>query len=163
MRDFLCFRDEHESEAMETHIPGRQDPKTKKPWHCDSKTRKPRHQDSGTKTPRHQETEIIKSSLFQGIFSEDKKPWHPNSKTEKPWHQDSKTKKAQPQVFVKFWPLCPLVKKAVRKTFAIFTGITVRPATLLKRDPNTDLSLWILQNFYKHLFWRTSAFGCLWK
>ena len=35
-----------------------------------------------------------------------------------------------------------------------------RPATLFLRDSNTGVSPWILQNFQKHLFWRTSANGC---
>ena len=30
-----------------------------------------------------------------------------------------------------------------------------RPATLLKRDSNTLAFLWILRNFYDHLFFRT--------
>ena len=33
-------------------------------------------------------------------------------------------------------------------------------ATLLKRDYNTDVFLWILWNFYEYLFWGTSADGC---
>ena len=37
-----------------------------------------------------------------------------------------------------------------------------RPATLLKRDSNTGVFLWIWRNFYKYLFWRTSANGCFW-
>ena len=36
-----------------------------------------------------------------------------------------------------------------------------RTATLLKRDSNTVAFLWKLQNFYKHLFWRTFTNGCL--
>ena len=50
-------------------------------------------------------------------------------------------------------------KKAVFKNFAIFTGkhmcwilfvtkfLAFRAATLLKRDSNTDVFLWILRNF----------------
>ena len=61
------------------------------------------------------------------------------------------------------------VKKVVLKDFANFTGehpcwslflITLqvfRPASLLKRDSNTDVYLWNLRNFSEHLFWRTSA------
>ena len=37
-----------------------------------------------------------------------------------------------------------------------------RPATLLKRDSNRGVVLWILRNFQEHLFWRTSANGCFW-
>ena len=33
----------------------------------------------------------------------------------------------------------------------------LRSTTLLKRDSNTGVFLWSLQNFYKHLFCRTSA------
>ena len=50
-------------------------------------------------------------------------------------------KKGTTSSFCEILTLMPPDEKAVRKTFAIFTGITVRPATLLKRDPNTDLSL----------------------
>ena len=32
--------------------------------------------------------------------------------------------------------------------------------TLLKRDSNTGVFLWILRNFLKHLFWRTSVNYC---
>ena len=34
------------------------------------------------------------------------------------------------------------------------------PGTLLKRDSNTSVFLWILWNFWEHLFWRTSANIC---
>ena len=39
-----------------------------------------------------------------------------------------------------------------------------RPTTLLKRDPNTDVFLWILRNVSEQLFSRTPpAAACLWK
>ena len=37
-----------------------------------------------------------------------------------------------------------------------------RPVTLLKRDYNSNVFIWILRNFQEHLFWRTSANGCFW-
>ena len=37
-----------------------------------------------------------------------------------------------------------------------------RLATLLKRDPDPGVFLWILQNFEEQLFWRWSANGYLW-
>ena len=55
------------------------------------------------------------------------------------------------------------VKKGVLKTFAIFTGKHLcwslfliklqpwRPATLLKRDSNTDVFVWIVRDFWEHL------------
>ena len=61
------------------------------------------------------------------------------------------------------------MEKAVLKSFAIFTGKslclslcliklqTFRSATLLKRDFNTVVFLWILRNLQKHLLWRTSV------
>ena len=61
------------------------------------------------------------------------------------------------------------MKKAVLKNFAIFTGKSLclslyliklqafRSATLLKRDFNTGVFLWILRNLQKHLLWRTSV------
>ena len=59
------------------------------------------------------------------------------------------------------------IKKAILQNFAIFTGKhlywslrSMRTATLLKRDSNTGIFLWILRNFLKHLFWRTSANYC---
>ena len=41
------------------------------------------------------------------------------------------------------------------KDFELFWG-----TTLLKRDSNTGVFLWILRNFLKHLFWRTSVNYC---
>ena len=38
-----------------------------------------------------------------------------------------------------------------------------RLATLLKRNSNTDIFLWILRNFQEHLIWKTSANGCFWR
>ena len=35
--------------------------------------------------------------------------------------------------------------------------LTFRPATLLKRDSSTAVFLWILRDFWAHLFWRTSC------
>ena len=35
-------------------------------------------------------------------------------------------------------------------------------ATLLKRDSNTGVLLWILRNFWKRIFWRKSVNGCFW-
>ena len=58
------------------------------------------------------------------------------------------------------------IKKAVLKNCATLTGKHLcwsisliwlqyfRSATLLKRDSNTGVFRWILQNFKKHLFWR---------
>ena len=37
-----------------------------------------------------------------------------------------------------------------------------RSATLLKADSNTDVFLWILQNYWEHFFRRRSANGCFW-
>ena len=60
------------------------------------------------------------------------------------------------------------VKKGVLENFAKFTEKNLcwsawRPATLLKRDSDTSVFLWILRNFPEHLFWKTSANGCFWK
>ena len=63
-------------------------------------------------------------------------------------------------------------KNAVLKTFALFTGKQVcgilfvealRPATLLKRDSNASIFLWVLWNFLQYLFWRISANSCFGK
>ena len=63
------------------------------------------------------------------------------------------------------------VKKGVFKNFANFTVKHMcwsfiliklrafRPATLLKRDSNTNIFVWNFQNFLEHLFWRTSVNG----
>ena len=52
------------------------------------------------------------------------------------------------------------------KKFAILTRkqsplnkVFIRPANLLKKDSVTGVFLWILQNFWEHLFCRTSAYG----
>ena len=61
------------------------------------------------------------------------------------------------------------IRKAILKNFVIFTGKHLcwglfllklqafRPLTVLKRDFNTDIFLWISGNFYEHLFWRTRS------
>ena len=36
------------------------------------------------------------------------------------------------------------------------------PATLLKRDSNTCIFLWILRNFQERLFWKISTNDCFW-
>ena len=54
-----------------------------------------------------------------------------------------------PADFLVHWQACQkqppevLYKKTIPKNFAK----TFRPATLLKRDPSTDIFLWMLQNF----------------
>ena len=60
-----------------------------------------------------------------------------------------------------------IFKTGTLKNFAIFTGKQLcwslfliklrpwRPATLLKRDSNTGVFLWILRPFQKHFFYRT--------
>ena len=40
--------------------------------------------------------------------------------------------------------------------------LVVQTATLIKRDSNIGVFLWILRTFYEHLFWRTSAYGSSW-
>ena len=63
-------------------------------------------------------------------------------------------------------------KIGVLKNFAIFAGKHLcwscflmklqawRSAILFKRDSNTGVFLWILQNFQEQLFWRASTNGC---
>ena len=77
--------------------------------------------------------------------------------------------------FYKFQKQSPklIYKKAVvLSTFSIITGTHLywslfllklwafRSATLLKRDSNAGVFLWISRNFSKHLFWITSANDC---
>ena len=64
------------------------------------------------------------------------------------------------------------IKKDTRRNFAKFSGkhlcqglflnkiADFRPATLLKRDSGTGVFLWILSNFYEHLFPRTPLDDC---
>ena len=64
------------------------------------------------------------------------------------------------------------IEKAVLKNFAIFTGKHLcwslllidlqasKPATFFKRDSSTSVFLWILQNFWEHLFCWKSANNC---
>ena len=66
------------------------------------------------------------------------------------------------------------IKKAVHKKFAIIIvkhlcwslfSIMLqafRAVTLLKRESNTGVFLWVLGNFQEHLFWRTSTSSCFW-
>ena len=44
------------------------------------------------------------------------------------------------------------IKKHVKRHVPLWI-----PATLLKRDSNTNVFLWMLRNFWEHLFWRTSS------
>ena len=88
------------------------------------------------------------------------------------------TWKIFPRSFFLRFPLFPFqvdshqrcsTEKVVLKEFATFTGKDLRrsnvliklkvfrPATLLQRDSNTGIFLWILRNFTEHLFRRTSA------
>ena len=67
------------------------------------------------------------------------------------------------------------IKKDLFKIFVIFTGKHLCwslfwiksqdwiPTTLLKRDSNAGVFLWILQNFSEHLFSKTSANDCFCK
>ena len=85
---------------------------------------------------------------------------------------------------VKFWQVWNIalkssyrkcsIKKAALKKLAILIGKHLRwslflidlqaykPTTLLQRDSNTGVFLWILWKFYKHLFQRTSVNDCFW-
>ena len=70
------------------------------------------------------------------------------------------------------------IKKGIRRNFTKFTGkhmcqslffnklAGLSPATLLKerkRDSGTGVFLWILWNFYEHLFHRTPLDDCFWQ
>ena len=59
----------------------------------------------------------------------------------------------------------PQVAASIKKLHVyIFERFTCsRPANLLRRDSNTSVFLWNLQNCSEHLFWKTSANDCLWK
>ena len=52
------------------------------------------------------------------------------------------------------------VKKGVLRNFANFTGKHLQANNFFKRDSNTGVFLWNLQNFWEHLFWRTFANDC---
>ena len=66
------------------------------------------------------------------------------------------------------------IKNAVLKNLAILIGKQLcwslflinlevyKPATLLQRDSDASVFLWILRNFYKGLFQRTSVNDCFW-
>ena len=53
------------------------------------------------------------------------------------------------------------IKKVVFKNFAIFTGEQWYWSLFLI-DSNRSVFLWILQNFWEQLLWKTSANGCFW-
>ena len=59
MRDFFCFHDDNESEAVEADIPRHRDSKTKNPRHRDSKAKKRRHQETETINPRHRDSKTF--------------------------------------------------------------------------------------------------------
>ena len=48
-----------------------------------------------------------------------------------------------------------LTRKRLCRSFFLIKLYTIKPATLLKRDFSSDILLWILRNFFKHLFYRT--------
>ena len=48
-----------------------------------------------------------------------------------------------------------LTGKCLCRSFFLIKLHTIKPATLLKRDFSSDVLLWILRNFFKHLFYRT--------
>ena len=50
----------------------------------------------------------------------------------------------------------------IKHPCCILFYIKLQTATLLKRDSNTDVFLWILRNFLEHLFWRTTAYSWFW-
>ena len=122
MRDFFCFHDDNENEAVEAHIPRHRDSKTKKPRHRDSKIKKhdikipkPKNHDIEIRGLKHLNIEkwrqISHNIVIPRLFLQGKKPWHRDSKTKKPRHWDSKSKKPRHGVPVEFWPLCPLIIK----------------------------------------------------
>ena len=101
--------------------------------------------------------------------------WYKNEKCQlllaRYWHAilfsriHLKGKSITPPSLLFFWEIYELfrsshrrcfMKKFVLKSFAILTG-KLRVCNLLKRDFSTGVSHWILQNFQKHLFWRTFA------
>ena len=49
------------------------------------------------------------------------------------------------------------IKKAI-----IYRKTNVLESVLIKRNSITDVFQWLLRNFWKYLFWRTSANGCFW-
>ena len=66
-----------------------------------------------------------------------------------------------------------LCKKCVIRNFAKFTGkhlchslpfntVAGRPPTLLKKDSDAGVFLWILQNFLEHLFLQNISGGWFW-
>ena len=48
-----------------------------------------------------------------------------------------------------------LTRKRFCQSFFLIELYTIKPATLLKRGFSSDILLWILQNCFKHLFYRT--------
>ena len=64
----------------------------------------------------------------------------------------------------KFCNTCNTSKTPVLKSllYKVADSKAARPATLWKTDSNTDVFLWIFQNFSDHIFWRTYAYSCFW-
>ena len=73
--------------------------------------------------------------------------------------------KQSPEVFCKKGVLanCAMfIGKLMSWSLFLIKFQAFRPATLLRRDSNTGVFLWILQNFYELLSYKTSANGRFW-
>ena len=67
-----------------------------------------------------------------------------------------------PEVFLNFFQNSQ-ENMCVRASFLIkLQAWGFSPATLLKRDSGTGVFLWILRNFWEHLFDRIALGGCFW-
>ena len=62
----------------------------------------------------------------------------------------------------KFLKIASLKTSCSEKSDRSSRSQLLRPVTLLKRDSNIGVFLWILRNFSEQLFWRASVNDCFW-
>ena len=70
--------------------------------------------------------------------------------------------KQPPELFYKKGVLKVLQNSQENTCTRVSFLIKLQACKLIKRDPHTGVFLWILQNFYEHLFYRTPPDDCFW-
>ena len=94
------------------------------------------------------ENEVITNKIRAQIRGEACEKQQGLFKTYRSSHRRCSIKKGVPKKF----------RKIYRKTLVpecLLCHLSLRPATLLKKRPGTDVFLWILRNLQEHLFYRT--------
>ena len=101
---------------------------------------------------------ILENMVFLLKYHTD---WHPR-KGPRSSHWRCSTRKGVLRNFTKF------TGKDLSQSLFFNKATGLRPATLLglqlywKRSPGSGVLMWILRNFWEHLFYRTPLGGCFW-